>query len=225
MHAQKQPLFSTSRLFLVLIGLAALLFYSFHISARYSFGEVAKCATNTLCLDNQSLLYYISPPLAELTFKLSAYFTFGIYYTSTLIDYFWFNNFTNFFMLLIPFASLYDVGLESRFLCGVMLDCGAAWVPDISIYMLKYGFLFILSFVFVLGVFVRRLLLSAFLSGSFLKFGILYFVFLGLVSLPVGNFVTVSSSNWILFVLLVIWFLFKGFYIGSVAKSKVIFRF
>ena len=127
-------------------------------------------------------------------------------------------------MLLFPFANFYDSGLEPRFLCKFLLDCGVAWVPDLSIYILKFGFLFSLVFVFILGLIVRRLLLSAFIYNRFLNFGILYFIFLGFISLPVGNFVTISSSNWILFVLFMMCYLFKGFYLGSKRKSKVYFK-
>lgn len=100
----KKRLSKKSKILFVTLALCALSVYSFNISARYSFGEVASCATTELCLYEDSILSQFSIILAKLTFKLSGYFTFGLFYTSQFIEEFWLSSLSQFFSLLIPFA-------------------------------------------------------------------------------------------------------------------------
>lgn len=186
---------SPQRIALVTVALLALSLYIYNVSARYSFGEVAECATKELCLDTDSMLFYFSAPIAKLTFKLSAYFTFGIYYTSALINFFGFDEFFNFIQLFLPFSSIYDDDITHDFLCGNLLDCGAAWVPDVVLYLIKVGFTGVLFGAYVVGRVVRAITAVALASSDPVKYALLYMGFLALVSLPVGNFLTISSAN------------------------------
>lgn len=208
-YEESKAFLSTSKTVFLLFSFAALALYSYNISARYSFGAEASCVTREMCLDSQTALHYFSYPLAMLSLKLSGYFTFGIYYTSVLINYYWLDGFSNFIQLILPFASFYENDLVTHFLCDDLLDCGAAWVPDAVFYILTAGFLLILFFAYLLGRFVRRLTISAFSSNDFICYVILYLVFLSLVSFPVGNFLTVSSANMLLLTLVSVFFLFR----------------
>jgi hypothetical protein len=192
-YGTKKSIFTSSNITMAVFGLLALAMYSYNISARYSFGAAAECISPDICLEPQSVLYYISAPLGELSLKLSGYFTFGIFYTSVLINDIWLDSFSNFFMLLLPLSSVVD--LDPRFLCDTRIICGPNWTPDISVYFVKVGLLAVLILIYLIGIAVKKLATTAFLSNDFIKFCLLYYAFLALVSLPVGNFLTVSSAN------------------------------
>lgn len=200
-YETRKKFITVPKLILGCVGIAALMLYSYNISSRYSFGDVSECVTSDICLDKNSLLYFILQPIAELSFKLSGYFTFGIYYTSTLINSFMLDNHSNFFLLTFPLAIFYNTNIAPSFLCGIFLDCGGIWIPDVTLYVLKVGFLYLFGFVYLIGFFVKRLTKEAFSSNYFLPYAMLYFAFLSLVSLPVGNFLTVSSANTLILLL------------------------
>lgn len=193
-------IFSPQKLIFVAVGLLALSLYSYNISARYSFGEVAECVTNEMCLANDTMLFYFAAPIAQLTLKLSAYFTFGIYYTSVFINYFVLDDFSRLVQLILPFTSYYDDTVYHNSLCDVLLDCGAAWVPDIMLYVVKAGFVGVLLSVYIIGRLTRKISIVAFSSNDLITYAMLYLAFLTLVSLPVGNFLTISSANILLLI-------------------------
>ena len=191
----KSSLINAQKLFFAAVMLLVAMLYSFNISARYSFGDVAACSTLDLCLDQDSALYQISAPLADFLFKISGYFTFGLFYTSKFMSEFWLSGPGNLLSLFWPFNSLYRAGLKSDFLCGDTVDCGASWVPDAISYILHLGYFNLMLFAFVLGCLARRLRQSVQERPAFVELAALYFIFLGMVSLPVGSFITASSSN------------------------------
>jgi hypothetical protein len=182
---------------ILLFALASIVLaaYSYNISARYAFGEVSSCSTYELCFSDSTLFAQLSIALAKLSFKLSSYFTFGLFYTSKFIEDFWLSSLSHFISLLLPFASLYDSELSSRLLCGISLDCGAAWVPDVVNYLLYLGLILLLMLAFSMGILVNYLLRNALRQKKFLDLCALYFIFLVFVSPQIGNFITVSSSN------------------------------
>lgn len=192
---EKGRILTTSKLIFAMSAIAALSLYSYNISARYSFGEVAACATTELCFKADTLLNQASPSLAQLSYKLSGYFTFGIYYVSHVIKYYWLNDFNNFISLLSPIAMFNETAMKPNFLCDKTLDCGAAWSPDLVSYLVNLGILLTLVFVMFIGYLSKRLLSKIKLNKSILEIGALFYIFLSIISLPVGNFITASSSN------------------------------
>lgn len=208
-YNHRNSVFSRKNIVMAVIGFAALTLYSYNISARYSFRDVSTCITLEMCLDDETLLYFVSSPIAELTLKLSGYFTFGIYYTSVFLNDFWLNGFKQFMMLFFPFASFYDDTVSIKMLCDVTIDCGAAWIPDIVIYIINAGFILIFLASYLVGRFIRGITFVAFSESDVIIYAILYLAFLSLVSLPVGNFLTISSANVLLLVLVSIVYFFR----------------
>lgn len=186
---------NTYSVILLLFIIFSVLLYSYNISSRYSFKEIASCSTQELCFNTETFLYQVSKPLASLTYKLSGYFTFGIFYTSKFIEEFCIINSFNFTSVFLPFADIHRPDLNSDLMCGVALDCGASWVPDIVTYVLRVGIIFLLLLAFMFGLFTRYLLRVIVYKKRSMELFLLYFVFLGLVSLPVGNFIVASSAN------------------------------
>ena len=196
-------LFSNSNLILFTLGVCALMLYSYNISARYGFVNINECLPTGVCLNLNSPLGYVSDSLALLSLKLSGYFTFGIYYTTTYINEYWFESISDFILLFIPFTYYIDPDLSANFLCEKDLKCGASWIPDIITLLMQLGLLLSFTFISFLGklsfIFTSKILKS----HDFIDTAITYNLLLIMVSLPVGNFLTTSSSNKILIVTLI----------------------
>ena len=183
--------------------------YSLNLSLRAHGAQELICATSDLCLSTNTFLYKCSNALAMFSFQLSGYFLFGIYYTSKFIETFWLKNLSNMSVLFFPFQSLMHTELTANFLCNVELDCRACWIPDIIIYVLSLGFLLLFFAVYWLGVFAKFLIKRVLVSCRFLELGLLYYIFIVLISLPFGNLLTTSSANILTCIILIIWFLYK----------------
>jgi hypothetical protein len=99
-------------------------------------------------------------------------------------------------------------------MCGVLIDCGAAWKPDFLKAIDTIGILGIFFIVFAIGLFASNLIKQINSNTEPLNLNmktiiLLYFIFLFMVSLPIGNFVFASSSNTIIAVYLFINQLYK----------------
>lgn len=184
------------KILLLSLGALAVMMYSYNLSSRFFnfHGEVIRCATYDLCTNEEALLYQISTALGKLSYKLSGYFTFGLFYTAKFIEEFWFASFQHFISLILPFANLYDPELNARLLCKDM-DCAQAWIPSIVNYILYMGVLLVLVMAFLMGILGRYLLKAVLIKQKFLEVAVLYFIFFVFISSPVGDFISVSSSN------------------------------
>ncbi len=197
--------------FVTLFAFFAVALYSYNISARYGFEEVAICSADQYCLDRGSVLYSLFPFAGDLSFKLSGYFLFGLFYLSQLINVLWDSSVqvivSSFFPGMISFIGVDSVGL----ICRRTIDCGAMWIPDLAVIVVNFGFLGAIALIFLLGFVSRNVLGCIKKYGSFSSIIILYFVFLFMLSLPVGNFISVSSSNVLNLSFAIVLFLYKRF--------------
>lgn len=201
----KPSIFSLNNIYLLIAGLASIILYNYNIQARYSFSENIDCPTTQLCMANDSLIMSISEPLAQLSNKLSGYFTFGILFSSVFIKDIWINSPTSFITYLLPasFIPANDIQFQ---ICNVLLDCGVAWKPDVLRIIQNIGFFGLIAFIFTLGTFSRLLMKLILKKPDFIKIALFFFVFLLMISMPIGNFVTVSSSNILLLITIIIIF-------------------
>jgi hypothetical protein len=213
---RKVKLITRSNIILVLLVIAAVTAYNYNISARYGFKEVAECVTSDLCLDKDTVLYDISPGLASLTLKMSGYFVFGLYFTSVLIENYVLVSFDKLFFWLFPSIISDGYPFDVKSPCNQFLDCGAAWIPDFVIFTFSYGFVSFCSFIFLIGRLVSILFSMSPSRLDIHKFVVIYLIFVGLTSIPVGNFLTSSSANKML--LCFSFLLYFGFYIARGIK-------
>lgn len=195
----RQPLSMSKGIGLLTLAVAALWVYSYNISARYSFGARDVCATAELCRDANSVIAGLSPRLADLLFDLQGYFTFGLYYAATFIDEVMFSSIDMLIHHLLPLGYSFLTGRAEGGVCDSHIDCGVAWKPA-GIMHLQYLGLFCFMVVLVaLGLATRRLV-TDFESGEArgaLEASGLFLLVLYMISLPVGNFVFISSSNFL----------------------------
>jgi len=189
-----------------IVGVLLLLVFSYNIDSRGA-GEL-KCATKDLCFDETGLLTQLSPILGNISYKLSYYFVFGVYLLSKSLIFINFSSIAGITALFIPFGPAI-LGIGSNYAtiaCENIIDCSVAWIPDLLVILNNFGILGTIFLVFVIGAFSKNLFVKA-VNGSIQASALLYFVFLFMVSLPVGNFITSNSSNFIAIVVSMILFI------------------
>ncbi|MEZ9859220.1 hypothetical protein AB4381_12175 [Vibrio splendidus] len=191
-------------MFLLALSIFFLSIYSYNVSARYQHVDdyVINCVSPDMCLDRESFLYYASPGLAILSLKLSGYFVIGLHYTSYFFENIFFSSSINTLEFILPFSSVYTE-LSVGFLCDSKLECGPTWKPDFTAFTIKYGIFINLASIVLIFSLCRLSLKSWEKKVSFVDFSILFFCFLFIISLPIGNFISSSSSNFLTFLILI----------------------
>ena len=179
----------------VFLGLlACLLIYLFYLNIELR-GSQKFCVTETICLNSNSSLVY------KISFILSGYFVFGLYFTGVTFLF----AVDKFGVSALLFGLQETDKSELReMICERVIDCGVTWHPEYSVLFGSYGFftsLLIIYFVgFVFGVIQKSWLRSQ--SLFYLVLG--YFSVLRIFSFFIGDFVFVSSSNTVLYTLSII---------------------
>jgi hypothetical protein len=191
---------------LLLVTLAIFLsLYSYNYSARYGFEDVIHAENSYL----SSFIYMISPGLADLSYKLSGYFVFGFNYMSIFIQYLWLSSFESFVYGFIPGG--YDIiGVSAREKVSEYINIGAMWTPDMAVYFLRMGVVILLLLVSWLGGYSKTIFNKIYDDKDFNDIYILYFIFLQMISFPVGNYLTISSSNVLNLIFAIILKVFTG---------------
>ena len=176
------------------IGVAFVWLYSINVSARYGVNEISDCAAVGFCLDKQSFIYSNFPGLGRLLFLFSGYFIFGILHTAKMLM-FVFDSASLTTGAFIPGSGLLSGVSTADATCIYVLDCGAMWTSDISRIFSSFGIFGLISIAFIIGKFGLIALRSAYSENMLSANIVAYFIFLFILSLPIGNFVTASSPN------------------------------
>jgi hypothetical protein len=165
---------------------------------------IISCYTEDLCVDTTAILYAVDKDLAYLSFVLSGYFTYGIRF----IGFFFINFFEGKISCSFLYPSIFRDESVSNVVCSA-IDCGVNWQPDFMSLVNFFGILLAVPFSFGLMFFSSKI--HAFVSSdSGLAHKILgYFGFLYMFSLPIGQFISSSSSNLILLILSFLLFTFS----------------
>ena len=180
---------------IVILGIVSfgiIVFFGYNISLRGDFS----CTTAQFCYDKNGLLATISPFLGRISYQVSSYFVFGMYFTSAAINSIHLGSVSGLIAFFIPSGlTLFNLGDSYRsIVCDKVIDCGAAWQPDMILQIGTFGVIGLLSMVSYLG-YLSTKMFKRMLEGSIFAAILLYFIFLYMISLPVGNFIASSSSN------------------------------
>lgn len=172
-------------------GLLFLSYFTYNITVRM--GNSFDFLSNS-DFDTNSCLYQISKPVAVLVYSLYDYFLFGLNYSSIIICNLWFGSIDGFLSVIIPNGiSSFDIDISYRSIVSKFIDTGANWNPDMMVLSQSYGIVFLFLFVFVVGLLstsVRKRQRDNVVSSI-----LLFYVSYIMISLPIGNFITSSSSN------------------------------
>lgn len=145
------------------------------------------------------------PELSLYYMFLYSYLGFGIYYLATLINEVWFASMGGVAGAVLPFVNgLSNISPIDK--TNELVVIGVKWVPDAASIMNVVGIIGLLFICYFIGSFLKR---TSYLqmqnNGYSLLFG--YFVFVFLISIPNGHFVTFSSEQ-ILIVYTIIKYIF-----------------
>jgi len=190
----------------ILVSIMIFVFYNRVIARGISFSPYI---SRDVLYDPNGLLPLISPSLSFFTLIIYSYFGFGFFYMSKYISELWLSSFDNFIAGFLPFG-FYAVKLNGiPSLMNNIVDMGARWHPDTIVLINNIGYLGLLLFCFGLGVF------SKYIDNSKFERSIAYLtnfmILMQMISLPVGNFVIVSSASELIVVFLVIHWIWKSF--------------
>lgn len=145
--------------------------------------------------DEDSIIYILFPVIARLVLRLYDYFGFGFYLTAKYVSEIWLRTLDNFFAGVLPLGT-YAMNLSHlRTLLSNIVDIGPRWVPDTIIFINYFGFFGLLFLCFILGYILRSTAYMAYYISPSLAYLMKYFIILQMLSLPVGNFVNVSSAS------------------------------
>lgn len=204
---QKKWFTIQTQIFILVLVVGLVFIFGNNIESR---GYTSEFATNELYYNSNALLSKIFPLAGLMSFQLSGYFLFGIFFTSTVIDQVWFNSFSGFFSMLLPNGTRFFFENSLReMICGSVIDCGASWIPDLIIIVSNLGLISLFFILFILGA-LSRSLYNQMINGNLLSAILLYFIFIFLISLPVGNFISSSSANVLAILISVIMFFFRS---------------
>ena len=174
-----------------ILGTVLIFYFFYNISIRM--GDLFDFSSSSN-FDKGAFIYSVSKPMALALYSLYDYFLFGLYFNSTLILNLWLASFSGFISVLIPNGiKVFGIDDNYRDFVGKIIDLGAKWNPDSSIYIDLNGIIFTLIFIFLIGRFSRTIFLK--ISSNLAALCLLFFVFYIFVSLPIGNFISNSSAN------------------------------
>jgi hypothetical protein len=202
----KLYIFNVSNFFILnSFVLILVIFFMNHIIERYG-GNLD--FTSWSNYNQNSIIASISPFFAIALFSLYGYFTFGLHFTSTIFYHLWINSFHGFLTIFFRDGiQLFGISISYREYANSFIDVGAQWTPDIISLFQNFGLLGSIIFVICLGYFSNYLLKRVYYSVSSVI--LLFFLYFYMISLPIGNFISVSSSNQICIILGILLLVFK----------------
>jgi len=188
-------------IFIGVLGLILITVYYWSVTSRgVVFGYRI---TSDVWYDHEGVVSVLFPALASVSTMLYGYFGFGFFYLSRFVSDVWFLSLGSFLAGLVPRGfELSGKGSISAIMKRT-IDMGPRWHPDASVFINDFGFLGLIVLCFFLGFIAARLTNNP--NREPVKNLPLFLVVLQMVSLPIGNFVLVSSASKLIVVLVVLW--------------------
>ena len=145
------------------------------------------------------------PWLAQMLISFFSYLGYGIYCIGTSIGDICFNSAFSCFISLIPggFYFLGDYSLVELIHQNVIIQ--ARWIPDTLQFVGSFGWILYFVFVYFMGRILKNIMTGMY--PQLLKLVFQLVLLIEMLSLPVGNFLMVSSSNKIMVVFFVLYVL------------------
>lgn len=182
--------------------------------------EELRGPTDTLTYDSSSIIMSIFPIIGKIALSFSGYFTFGLYFTSELFWRIWINSVNGFLEMLFPFVAPYAERFSSYRLALTAdgVDCGACWDPDLAGFSFYLGLPLLFVVIYILGVLSGKAYNKTLINNDVGNCLVLYLIVYEMISLHVGNFLVVSSSNKIMLIMVIVIICFNLFYKYRIRK-------
>jgi len=186
----------------IIVGVVAIIgivVFSIIISYRGNFGYYI---TSDIGYDSDTIISKLLPTFSLLLSGLTMYFGFGFYYISTYFYNVWLHN------IFYTMAGFLPMGYKLFGIDSITnevnryTDPGTNWHPDTLLFIQYFGVFGLLILCFIAGRFLKKLDNNCTSRKDYLTYMINYVIMLQMISLPIGNFVIVSSANKLLVFLL-----------------------
>ena len=205
---KKKAAYNTKLFYYKLVSILSIFLFIFYFifNIQSRFGDNFESFVSS-DFDQNSILNYFSKSLALSVYLLYDYFVFGIEYTSIILQSST-DNFMNLISLFFPnFMFSTSSFVNYNDIVQNKIDIGPRWVPSISSMIYTFGILGISLFIYLLGIFSRFLFKN--INVNIFSLVLLFYICMFMISLPIGNFISVSSSNQICIILGVLFLVFK----------------
>ncbi len=188
-------------IFIAVFGFALINVYYWSVTSRgVVFGYRI---TSEVWYNPEGVVSILFPALASISTALFGYFGFGFFYLSRFISDVWFLTPGSVLAGLVPKGfELSGMGSVAAIMKRT-IDMGPRWHPDASVFINDFGFIGLIVFCFLMGFIASRFAKKA--TADSAKDLFLFLMFMQMVSLPIGNFVIVSSATKLILVYGVLW--------------------
>ncbi len=192
------------KIIILILAVSVFLVFQYSVGIRYkSFGYTI---SREIQFDPNEIIPSISQDIGLIVCKLSQYFGFGLFYTSAFFRHVLFDSIKNMICYLFPFASTV-LGYTPSTLVNQHIDQSSNWVPDIVGWFGKYGLFLTTLFIFLIG-YVSKICTN---KKDIIHIALYHLLLLQMFSLPIGNFVVVSSANRLILITLIGLLIWKKF--------------
>lgn len=196
---------------LVILGsviVVAGMYFIFSKSLRFEDYSAVSLAgpTSTLRYDSDSWIMSIAPSVGEAALSFAGYFVFPMYFTSEVFWKIAVGSGVGLLSFLIPFfaPSIYQDSGSYRFTLEKLgVDCGACWNPDVTTFIYYLGLPLFLTVIYYMGKIAGRQYVKGIQNGNIGNILLLFVITYEMFSLPVGNFLVISSANKIALIVII----------------------
>lgn len=180
------------------------LFYSSIIARGVIFNNYI---SSDVYFNTEGIISSLFPTLAFIILILYSYFGFGFYYISSYISEVWSDSIQSFFAGVIPYGYIIKDGISIQDHMRSTVDMGTRWHPDTAGFINDFGLIGLILFCFILGFILESINRNISLTPMARLTS--FIILLQMISLPVGNFVTVSSSSRLIVLVVLFYWIWK----------------
>lgn len=193
----------------IILGLSAIMIYAFYSRIIDRGVDFNVNSSFEFHVDANGFMNTYFPEITQFSMILYNYFGFGFVYISNFLNNIWFSSLNNFFYALIPKGfELNGASIQDR--TWNFINMRARWHPDSMVFINDYGVIILAIIIIILGILSRAL--SEAKTTNTMSFLAQFLIFLQLVSLPIGNFVFISSATLLILMTTTAYFFWKKFF-------------
>lgn len=184
---------SKSAISTILIVIFSFSIFYYNQLARAESQSLTECISNELCFNENSIMHDQDNIISILIFKLNGYFSFGIFFLSKYITKILTSDWGA-VSAIIP-THIVSPDTAKKMICGNVIDCRAAWTPDIIALLENFGLPLSLFFITILGS-MSRLAHTIFIKYLYFDyFLVCFYIIFQIMSLFVGNFIVINQTS------------------------------
>ncbi|MFB8544959.1 O-antigen polymerase [Enterococcus casseliflavus] len=205
-------------LFMIILIIFSIYIFFNVIEIRGGDGSVNYVISRDVFYNFDSYLNKFFPTVTLFLLSIYSYFGFGFFYISIFINKIWFSSLSSIFVYLLPFGTyaFSKPALQEEILNYI--DIGARWHPDSMVFLDRFGFGLLMIFCILLGFIVNRINTQNIVNT--LDYLISFFVVLQMLSFPVGNFITSSTSSQLIVIFLITYKLIRQIMRGKKNENR-----